>query len=230
MNAIKKFFLKLISDKKNSSKKITTIQNISNSHYVNKQKLFEYWCQKEEWLLFNEGIPLLFSIDPDKKNNINEELFDKIEKLKIHANECVEKKLLNITNCDEPKIKWTIKPTDFFSWATISRVPMPDEFSALMAFITQTVKSKNNLENNNETIKNTHLINREITLGAAISLLINDPASCRKNGNIDSTTIVHKILQNEKHWFYNSKRELADKEMISLIEEYVNFSHSFYKK
>ena len=67
MNAIKKFFLKLISDKKNSSKKITTIQNISNSHYVNKQKLFEYWCQKEEWLLFNEGIPLLFSIDPDKK-------------------------------------------------------------------------------------------------------------------------------------------------------------------
>ena len=45
---------------------------------------------------------------------------------------------------------------------------MPDEFSALMAFITQTVKSKNNLENNNETIKNTYLINREITLGAAI--------------------------------------------------------------
>ena len=70
INFIKKLFL-FIFDKDNKKQNNNLSNKIYNGDKINKQKLYEKWCKKEKWLLYNDGILLLLSIDPSK-NNISE--------------------------------------------------------------------------------------------------------------------------------------------------------------
>ena len=84
-------------------------------------------------------------------------------------------------------------------------------------------------EGKNKCSKSINHVNREITLGAAISILVNTPNSCRNaNEHIDSISIVQEILKNEKHWFKDTERKLSEAEMVQLINEYLKFSKPLY--
>tara|TARA_B100001996_G_C18538585_1_gene545998 strand:- start:214 stop:912 length:699 start_codon:yes stop_codon:yes gene_type:complete len=195
---------------------------------VNKQKLYEKWCKKEKWLLFNEGILLLLSIDPSKNDILDNEIIQRVNDLKTHATECVKKNLLSVENINKAESNWKVKPVDLYRWATISRISIPDEFNALMIFITQTIKV-NIQEGNFVDFENSedqlHQNENEIILGATMSFLINSPDICRNNdGNIDYKKAVSRIIENKKHWFGNDKQNISERKMINLIEKYVRIS------
>lgn len=205
--------------------------NIYNEKKINKQKLFEEWCKKDKWLLQNEALLLLFSIDPSSSDILDTNLIEKINSLKCHANDCVNKNLLSVINIDKPENEWEVRPIDLYQWATVSRINIPDEFNALMTFIVQSVKvADDNSLNNNQKLKDEiYQLHKEIILGATTSLLINSPEKCKDNrGIFDTKLIVEKIIQNEKQWFDNSKSKLSKPEMIKLINHYINMSKIMY--
>ena len=205
--------------------------NIYSEKKINKQKLYEEWCKKEKWLLQNEALLLLFSIDPSSSDTLDTNLLEKINSLKCHANDCVNKNLLPIINIDKPENEWEVRPIDLYQWATVSRINIPDEFNALMTFIVQSVKvvDDNSLNNNQKLKDEIHQLHKEIILGATTSLLINSPEKCKDNhGIFDIELIAEKIIQNEKQWFDNSKSKLSKPEMIKLINHYINMSKIMY--
>ena len=198
---------------------------------INKQKLYEEWCKKEKWLLQNEALLLLFSIDPSSSDTLDTNLLEKINNLKTHANDCVNKNLLSVINIDKPENEWEVRPIDLYQWATVSRINIPDEFNALMTFIVQSVKvvDDDSLNNNQKLEDEIYQLHKEIILGATTSLLINSPEKCKDNHGIcDTKLIAEKIIQNEKQWFDNSKSKLSKPEMIKLINHYINMSKIMY--
>ena len=202
-------------------------EKIFEKETLNLQKLYEQWSCKESWLLYDEGIPLLFGLEPGN-NNIDDELSDKVESLWEHAQDCVNKKLLSVINQEKPAIEWQVRPLDLYSWGTVSRISMPEEFSLLMSFVAQTIKPDHDqsehvvIENSQDALYQKH---REIVLGAAISLLINAPDLCKnKKGKIVSNLIAKNILENEDQWFGDDRPMLAETAMTDLIDEYIKLT------
>jgi len=202
-------------------------EKVFEKETLNLQKLYEQWSCKEEWLLYNEGIPLLFGVEPGSKNS-DEALSDKIESLWKHAQDCVNKNLLTVINKEKPVVEWLVRPLDLYSWGTVSRISMPEEFSLLMSFVAQTVKPvhvqpEHALSENNQDIL--YQKHREIVLGAATSLLVNAPELCKnKKGKVVSNLIAKNILENEKQWFADDRPMLAETAMTDLIEEYLKLT------
>lgn len=192
------------------------------------QKLYEKWSCKDKWLLYEEGIPLLFGQQPGIKELLDEEVTNKMESLWEHAQECVQKKLLFVLNTEKPEIEWEVRPLDLYCWATVSRISMPDEFSMLMAFVSQTVKPTEEILASSQSLDVEDMRyqkHREIVLGAATSMLINAPKLCEnKKGRIVSNQIAINIMENEDRWFGSDKPLLTEASMTDLINEYIKLS------
>lgn len=192
------------------------------------QKLYEKWSCKEKWLLYDEGILLLFGLQPGNHEPLDEESSGKIESLWEHAQECVQKKLLPVLNVDKPEVEWEVNPLDLYCWATVSRISLPAEFSSLMTFVAQTVKpveiASTSIQGDGaqDMLYQKH---REIVLGAATSLLVNAPDLCKnKKGRTVSNKIAKHIIENEDQWFGNDKPLLAETAMTDLINEYLKLT------
>ena len=216
---------------KNNIQNITKKNKIYNHDKYSKQILYEKWCRKEKWLLYDEGILLLLSIDPNNKETLSEDLVEKINNLKFHAGDCVKKALLSVINIDISEDKWEVNPVDLYRWAIVSRINIPDEFNTLMTFVTQSVKNPNNSfsNNNKNLIDEIYQLHKEVVLGATTSLLVNSPDICRNNeGKIDSAIIVKKIIEGERHWFNGRKSKLSESDMTSLIKHYIAMSKPNY--
>tara|TARA_B100000029_G_C17446271_1_gene913369 strand:+ start:290 stop:988 length:699 start_codon:yes stop_codon:yes gene_type:complete len=231
INIINKLSLLFFNRNNKTRKNIIHNKNYHNLK-INKQKLYEKWCKKEKWLLYNEGILLLLSIDPSEKHTLNEELIIRINDLKNHANECVKKNLLSVIDINKPENSWEVKPIDLYRWAKISRIPIPDEFNSLMIFITQTIKVSNrdnNLKDHENSQDKLNQSEKEIILGAATSLLINSPEICRdNNGNIDCKVIASKIIKNKKYWFGECKSNIPEHRIVNILEKYARISKAVY--
>ena len=70
-----------ISISKNNIQNIKKQNKIYNQDEYSKQILYEKWCRKGKWLLYDEGILLLLSIDPANKETLSEDLIEKINNL-----------------------------------------------------------------------------------------------------------------------------------------------------
>ncbi len=221
-----------ISISKNNIQNITKQNKIYNQDEYSKQILYEKWCRKGKWLLYDEGILLLLSIDPaTNKEILSEDLIQKINNLKFHASDCVKKGLLSVINIDKSEYKWEVNPVDLYHWAMVSRINISDEFNTLMTFVTQSVKNPNNSfsTNNKNLIDDIYQFHKEVVLGATTSLLANSPDICRDNeGKIDITIIVKKIIENERHWFNGCESKLSESDMTSLIKQYIAMSKPIY--
>ncbi|MCG8379194.1 MAG: hypothetical protein MI865_06950 [Proteobacteria bacterium] len=200
---------------------------------LTKQRLYEKWSCKDTWILHDEGLPLLLGIDPESAVLPDDELTNKLDDLRSHAQECVIKKLLPVTNSENNAKEWKVKPADLYSWATISRISVPSELCVLMDFILQTVKpvdiykKTDTSADNNDAIYQKH---REIVLGAATSLLVNVPESCRNSkGRIKSHLITNQIIENEEQWFGSEKPLLAASAMNDLIDSYLKLGQPVIK-
>ncbi len=201
---------------------------IYDAEKLSLQKLYEKWSCKDEWLLYGEGMPLLFGINPDVRETEDSEISERIEDLWVHAQECVHKKLLSVINTEKQEKEWQVRPIDLYSWATISRISMPDEFCTLMTFVAQTIKPVETHSQINQTDNPEDILyqkHREIVLGAATSLLVNAPDLCKNNkGNVDSNLITMNIIENEDQWFGSDRPLLAQTAMTDLINEYLKLT------
>lgn len=188
------------------------------------QKLYEKWLPKDKWLLHEEGMPLLLGLNPDSNGGDNTE-FDKVEELWGHAKDCVNKKLLFVINPEQGDDEWEVLPVDLYRWATVSRISVPAEFSALMAFVIQTVKLEH--EKNYKKVEGlqdaTYQKHREIVLGAATSLLVNAPEQCNNSKPV-TDNITRLILENKKIWFGEDASLLEASEMTALINDYIELT------
>ena len=192
------------------------------------QKLYEKWSCKDTWFLYDEGIPLLFGIEPGTSESMDDELSNKIEDLWVHAQDCVQKQLLSVVNTEKPEVEWEVRPVDLYCWASVSRISMPAEFSLLMAFVVQTVKST---EVNTTSVQNDgpqdaiFQRHREIVLGAATSLLVNAPELCKnKKGRITTSRITKQIIENKNQWFGDEQPLLAESAMTDLLDGYLKLT------
>lgn len=237
MNIIEKIKSLFSSEEKGSNMETESVEALSMSEREDKiyekeqlslQKLYEHWSCKDKWLLYEEGMPLLFSIDPNNKQALESEVREKIESLWQHAQDCAHKKLLPVINLDAPAPEWQVKPIDLYSWGTISRIEMPDEFSLLMTFVSQTMKPAaiNTETRQNESPEDAlYQKHREIVLGAATSLLMNAPDLCKnKKGKIVVNNIAKNIMGNEQQWFGEEKPLLSQSAMADLINEYLKLT------
>ena len=233
MNIIRK--IKSFLSKKNETP--VSVPEISMSEREDKfygegqltlQKLYEKWACKDKWLLYDEGIPLLYGLQPGIKASLDEEALTKIESLWEHAQECVHKKLLSVINFEQPEKEWEVQPLDIYCWATVSRISLPDEFTTLMAFVSQTVMPTAAASGTTQSLGEEGMLyqkHREIVLGAATSLLINAPELCKnKKGRVVSNQIAKNIMENEGQWFGNDRPLLTESSMTDLINEYLKLS------
>ncbi len=237
MNIISKIKVLLSSFKKNKSGNSVSAPEMSMHEREEKtygkgkltlQKLYEKWACKDKWLLNREGIPLLFGVDPDVSESLDNEVSDKIESLQKHAQECVQKKLLSVVNIDMSDSEWEVRPLDLYCWATVSRISMPAEFSTLMTFVAQTIKPSevtSDPDQGDGVQDMKYQKHREIVLGAATSLLVNAPGLCKnKKGRVVSNNIAQQIIENENQWFGDERPLLEESAMTDLINEYLNSS------
>jgi hypothetical protein len=216
---------------------VTTLE-ISMSERENKvydpdkltlQKLYEKWSCKDKWLLHDEGIPLLFGIEPGARATLDDESSIKIKELWVHAQDCVQKKLLSVVNTEKPEVEWQVRPIDLYCWATVSRISMPAEFSTLMTFVAQTVKSTdvNPTHDQNDGAQDIqYQRHREIVLGAATSLLVNAPELCKNDkGCVVCSQITRQINENKNQWFGDEKPLLTESAMADLINGYLKLTN-----
>ena len=107
INKLSLLFFNRNNKKRNNS---TALKNYDDLK-IKKQKLYEKWCKKEKWLLYNEGILLLLSINPSENHALNEDLMNRVNELKNHANECIKKNLLFVFyELKQPKFPEPIHP------------------------------------------------------------------------------------------------------------------------
>ena len=228
MNIINSIRTVLFSYKKKISvQKNTRKVMIYDEEHLKLQRLYEKWICKEKWLLHNEGVPLLFGVNPEHQE-IREDVSKKMLELWEHAQECVSEKLLSVINIDDPVDKWEVFVIDLYRWAMISRITVPEEFSALIAFVIQTVQLEENKSvrttQEHELLLQHH---KEIVLGAATSLLIN--ASMQIDvGNVKSVAmnISRLIFENKRQWFGENEPLLDESAMINLINNYIKLTKS----
>lgn len=195
---------------------------------INRQKLYEKWACKETWELRAEGIPLLLGLDPGNSNALDEVTRQARDDLWQHASDCVNKKLLAVINPDTQPVEWRVTPSDLYSWAMVSRVPVPQELAALMDFVLQAIKVKPDSTQQDAASANgkghdsMYQKHCEITLGAAMSLLANSPEKCQSSrGRVKAALIVAEILNNRNAWFGKEEPLLAQSAMEDLINRYI---------
>lgn len=233
MSIIKKIKTAMCGGDKNSHLKVSPIvmsmgereKSIYDDEHLRLQKLYEKWICKDKWLLHQEGIPLLFGINPDASEP-DSGVSDKIEELWKHAQDCVQKKLLSIVNIENPSDQWEVLPIDLYRWAMVSRISVPDQFSTLIAFVIQTVKPEQN--------KPTHIAgeedsalqkHKELVLGAATSLLVNAAEQCKNDeGKVVASKISKLIIENKQEWFEQDEPLLTESAIIELLNNYIRLT------
>jgi len=200
-------------------------RNVYDEDHLRLQKLYEKWICKDKWLLQQEGIPLLFGINPDT-NASGDDVSDKTEELWEHAQECVHKKLLSVVNIDNSADKWEVLPIDLYRWAMVSRISVPDEFSALIAFVIQTIKPVQNSHVQTEVEVDAVLQkHKEIVMGAATSLLVNASEQCKNDkGKVIAINISRLIIENKQQWFGKDEALLDEPAMTKLIDDYIKLT------
>ncbi len=200
-------------------------KQVYESDLLTRQRLYEKWVSKDEWLLKSEGIYLLAGVDPADASIMHEN----ITELWNHARECVNKGLLPVINNELSEQEWRVKPSDLYSWATVSRIPVPAELTELMEFVLQTIKAtaanvQQPINVNNDKEQN-YLRHREIVMGASLALIADEPQRfCTRGGKLSSRLIAAEITANAVSWFKNEEPLLAQPAMEDLIESYLKMS------
>jgi len=234
MNILNKIKKSIIGDNKEESISKAHIEMTMSEReratydedHLKLQKLYERWICKDKWLLQQEGIPLLLGINPETNISGNEASV-KIDELWAHAQECVHKKLLSVVNLDISDDNWEVLPVDLYRWAMVSRIPVPDEFSTLIAFVIQTVKPEQVRHAQTVVEKDAILQkHKEIVMGAATSLLVNASGQCLDDkGKVSAIRISRLIFENKKEWFGQDDPLLTKSAMTELISDYIKLTN-----
>ncbi len=144
--------------------------------FLDRQKFYEKWSARENWLVYDEGLCLLLGRDPEDKALGQDADF--VEQRKIfwdHLQRCVSQRVPpTLSNPAAESNAWRVEPVELYRWAVAARVPMPAELEEILAFISSTVPARSavqpKVEVNDESIDNSELMAREQVLSIMLSL------------------------------------------------------------
>lgn len=184
------------------------------------QQMYEAWCVKDYWNLQQQAIPLSIGLDPELTDwQDNPEIKSRINEIYEHAVHCIEHNLsLSVRDKDQDKNNWEIVPAEFYRWAAVSRIEIPEQMSALMEFVISSVKTSSFATDDESapispeatTLSHDFDKEKEIILGAALALLAKQPDSCKDSkGKIKPSKIVNEISQQQEKWFEGKEPKLS---------------------
>lgn len=192
---------------------------------IKRQKLYEQWVIKGTWNIKRQAIPILLSISPEAYRQLNSDdiLSTKGQALWLHACSCIEQRLLHVLDPQVPADQWEALPVDVYRWATVSRIEIDTELSALMEFIIGSTHST--LASTGEQSATARAQEREQILGAALAMLATYPDSCKdQHGRIEASKIHLLIQQRRAQIFTAAPSDLSAQTHTDLIEQWLSIS------
>lgn len=206
------------------------LENIYGREKIELQILYENWVVKDTWLLKHEAMPLLLGVNPESNiKSLPSDVQNNIEQLWVHAKNCVDQGLLRLINPEKDWKDWRVNPLDIYRWARVSRIDLPDVFSTLMEFVSNTIKqpelpqkSYSDTENNENGCENFDQ-NREKVLGIALALLAAYPEKCTNSrGKVKVDKIVNLINEKGEFWLGNETLDLSTVAIRDLIGKWLD--------
>jgi hypothetical protein len=110
---------------------------------VKRQRYYEEWACRDNWLVYAEALPLLFEDVPIMEHAGDAAEISKEQRQSAwkHLQRCVKQGLPPvILNPADPPESWRVEPVELYRWAIASRIPIPAELESLLSFICTTVK------------------------------------------------------------------------------------------
>ena len=208
------------------------IEGHYGKHQILEQQFYEKWCTKDRWNLKDEAVPIVLGLDPNNNEwSKDKTLSEKTNELYQHALHCIHHDLsLSVIDKEAEENLWQVTPVEFYRWAAVSRVTIPEKLSALMDFIISTVKQSGFV-----TDEEGHAVSpeasslsldfdkqTEIVLGAALNLLVKAPSECQTDrGKVSPKKIAAKILESEEDWFQGSELKLSQAAVEDLLTKWI---------
>ena len=196
------------------------------------QRLYEKWAVKDFWNLKTEAIPLVYKQDPE---NIipNAEYQQQADDLFEHAKHCIEAKLsLSVKDKTTDESDWQVVPLEFYTWAAVSRVEMPDRLTGLMDFIASTVmvqqrttdmKDMPPVSPQADAMTQEFEQQNQMILGAAIKALLNHYDECQNSkGRIRLNTLVDCLEKHQQEWFTEDEFTASRANKEDVLRQWLN--------
>lgn len=220
-----------------SDKFLQKIGEVYGEDKLKRQQLFEHWCVKDYWKLKAEAIPLSLGLDPHNTDwHDYTELQQQISDLFEHAIHCIEHNMsLTVRDLEQDKNDWQVIPSEFYCWASVSRIDVPEQMSALMEFILSSVKTTSFATDSKDTTPVTPEVSNlslrfdkdnEVVLGAALALLAKYPEQCQDSkGKVKVTKITSLIEEYKDTWFEDEEPDLSNSAREDLINKWLGSLH-----
>ncbi len=182
------------------------------------QRLYEYWLKLPEWQARNEALPLAIGVDSAHwQDHLNEYGLVRCEQdlWRLFAES-------NSINSDVEAVP---VPT-VYSWFHGNNVELPVSFARLFEFVRQaTFRSEsipNGADETTQERSEAEQDEREIVLGAALSLVSKMPDRCKdEHGFIDGTLVSELILETSARWFASTAPTMTSAQMTELIDKWL---------
>jgi hypothetical protein len=181
------------------------------------QRLYERWLKRDDWRARHEAIPLAVGVPPERWQAYLQEhgLGDAEEELwRLFADGTGvrgEEEMVPVATVD--------------AWFRGNGVDLPASFVRLYDFIRRAVPVPAAFDRSDDPVDGrAHELQdeKEIVLGAALSLLSRMPHRCRdEHGFVDGGALVQLILETAARWFPATGPTMTRHEMARLIDRWL---------
>lgn len=183
------------------------------------QRLYEKWVVKDEWLLFEEAVPLLMGIDPE-----SDIANAKCQALGQNVRSAIDQNQLNIlySKVGEDTIH-KVKPATIYHWAVANKMDLPLEFVNLMNFVLKTVLyTEQYPEESNEAEDAPKSSDIEKILGASLAVISIYPDKCKnKRGQIKIDNILSLVDEHSDKLFSGGTPVLCTTAIRDIINRWL---------
>ena len=181
------------------------------------QIMYEQWLKHDQWAARENALPLVVGCEPGNwRAYVDAQNLQASEETLWHilAND------LGIEPNDSISINTLVE------WTRSQSITMHPSFLRIYEFVRKVLLASSppqpKAEDFGEPADNHSAHEREIVVGAALSLLSKMPAECRdENGFADGAAIVALINKTAARWFPTSAPAMSEQEMSDLIDKWL---------
>jgi hypothetical protein len=182
------------------------------------QRLYERWLKQAEWQARSEMLPLIVGVEPERWT----------EYLSEHHLVEEERTLwdLVVSGIGIASDDVALPVSTAYEWFRGNGVELPDSFIRLYDFICQTIlppattAAVNHGDSKGQSGEPAG--EKEIVLGAALSLVSRQPHRCRdEHGFVDGAIVSKLILETAVRWFPSTAPSMTQVQMAELIDKWL---------
>ena len=180
------------------------------------QIMYEGALKDESWVLRAQAVPLIVGCAPsDWQQYLLEQDVVPQEEILWHA-------LANDLGVAENA---EIEIGRLVEWSRVQSIPLHPSFLRIYEFVRKVLLASaptSNAGDNDQQLRDIVTQEREIVLGAALSLVAKMPDKCRdEHGFVDGQTIVGLMQQASARWFPQGEPSMDAEEMARLIDKWL---------